>query len=351
MTIRLRQVLIVSLVVILPLSCMAQNRWQRESRLTLGWKHDSNIFESEGDSVGAGGPQVSLYLSLFHRKAKSSLRLDYRGGTEIYQNHREETRLVQDISAVGTLPAGKNWICSARAGARVKWYPQLRWGYTRLQISPGLYRSFTPGVSISFLGMLAVMNYSGSTYYDNRETGGGLAAHLRPNRNLLFSLETMLSLRVYDRPAWQYNTTDFWAIAADKQQDVFMDLNVTGEWRGPLLFRFALGFRRQSSNSFGYSFWQPLLSLQTAVDLGAGVVFMLHGSLRTRHYDDRLDPALLTRPGGESEENTFLLLDFSRDIRSGLTLHVRGGRYQDESPLAGRYYNKNIITSSLSFRF
>lgn len=343
-------VLVCGLIISAAAPCSSQT-WNGRCRLSTALEHDSNIFETSDHPLGSAAWQSALYIAgtgrLFSRLTLSG---DYQGGVKLYPGHTGENRMSHNAA----------FIANAAVTSRLALFLDSRLffrkffgdspGLNRIILSPGLRWGPAPRIRVRLYVSGISVNYSEGNYYDYREFQARSEIRFLPPAGGSWFLHATAGQRRYQRDAFLYDTVQFWRRLDESQTDEYLEVGAGAELYGFAYIRLSAGMRWQGSNSFGYRYRQPLLSLTAARHLIRGTILTVHASLRLRRYGDNLDPALQTRPGSEAEENSYLLIDLAHNLTARSTLHMRAGRYLDESPIASIYYTKNIISIGFTQR-
>ena len=112
-----------------------------------------------------------------------------------------------------------------------------------------------------------------------------------------------------------------------------------------------LSYQKIQSNNYGYAYTCPRLRCILAKSFKWDLTVRFYWSLYLKDYSDDLKPILQVFPDSENEENSFTVVDLSKDLRNQLSVHVRLGWYQNESPFRDLYYQKQLLSMGLTKRF
>ncbi|MBN2415615.1 hypothetical protein JXO52_07225 [bacterium] len=330
--------------------CRSQT-WSSRCRLSAALEHDSNIFETEEHPLGSASWQGAAYLSVAGRAlGRISLSGDYQGGVKLYPGHAGENRVSHNAAVTADAPLRPDLGIFLDAHLFLRQFCNDLPGIRRIVLSPGLRWHPAPRARVRVFASGIAVDYRNGEYYDYREYQAGAELRIVPSAVRGCFLRGTAGLRRYGRHAFLYDPVHYWRQLDDLQKDEFIEILAGAEVYCIAFIRLSAGMRWQRSNSFGYRYRQPLLSLTAARHLVEGTILTLYASLRLRRYGDDIDPALQTRPGSEGEENSYLLIDISHTLNERTTVHMRAGRYLDESPIASIYYAKNIISVGVSQR-
>jgi len=335
-----------------PHLCTSQvSVWQKQTRLNFGLIHDSNIFEAEIAPLSSQGAQTSLFFKAAKTGSKTALIFDFLGGLIIYNGHPVENRISQSLGGRINVKLSKNSSLSLKTSNRLKYYFNTVQGFNHFQFSPQLGWKIKGPLILTPLLNFESISYNRTSHYDYRIFSSGILLHARLAYNTSLSMQISYGRHKYSRRALTYSKSSSWQKLKSFQQDTFSELLINLEHYSWALFRLSAGLRRQDSNSFGFSFIQPLIRFSAARSMGRGFVCAIYGSFHKRFYLDDLKQNVHIRPGLDVRENTYLLIDISRRLKANLTANIRAGRYLDESPLAAVYYKKNLFLVGLSQTF
>ena len=117
------------------------------------------------------------------------------------------------------------------------------------------------------------------------------------------------------------------------------------------LFSIEYLFQNNSSNSYGFSYRHQRMTLSLASPITRGVLLRAFAGLQRKQYLEQLDKIIITELDSEREKNNFIIIDLSKDIFTNLTFLLRYSWYNNESPIPGSYYQKQLTSCSLEYRF
>ena len=126
---------------------------------------------------------------------------------------------------------------------------------------------------------------------------------------------------------------------------------MTVEIYSGFLTRLSMGYQENRSNSYGYSFSCPRVKLLVVKEIVGSWILSGYGSLQQKKYTDSLDSTLQILPDTETEENSYIIFDLSKEISRKWGITFRTGWYINESPFRNRYYKKNLFSFGLTHRF
>jgi hypothetical protein len=198
------------------------------------------------------------------------------------------------------------------------------------------------------------LNYRQGSFFDTDYQSAGLMLSWFPFYELSFDVKCSSGFLAYDRHAFDLvsiDTTYQWMDTGEEQRDRFHEIALDLEIYKWGLLKLGFAYRWSRSNSYGYTYYCPDIHMRWAMGLPWEITLQVYGVLQWKRYEDALEPLLQIRPDSEYEENSFAVIDASRDIFRDCSLRFRMGWYRNESPFRSHYYQKRLVSCGATLRF
>lgn len=330
--------------------------WRWSSRLDGSIVHDNNVLESISnpfaDFTGRFLTDVTSHGRVFQ---SLNVFMQYRGGLETYKSYSEENRMVNDIQGNLTFPIHPEFSAGLNFQARNKLFFSAHRGYWYVQSSPFIRWKFPYNVRVSLFHVLSFLDYADGVIYDYLHQGAGVRIECAVTRSFNWNISWTFGNLRFDREAQDYEPIDLfnfqWTNLDKKQKDHHQELSTSIELYYWILLRIQYAYERNMSNSYGFTYNRPKFNILAAKNLKWGFTLRFYWNMLLKKYSDSLQPILQIRPDTENEENSFLLVDLSKDITKNMSVRFRMGWYRNESPFRDLYYEKTLISGGLSHRF
>jgi hypothetical protein len=137
----------------------------------------------------------------------------------------------------------------------------------------------------------------------------------------------------------------------EKQKDDNRFIAVRWTYQQNLLCSIEYLFQDNNSNSYGFSYQFHRLTFSTATHLSKSTLLRLFGGVQRKKYAQPLDKLITTDLDSERELGNFLIFDLSQDFNQSLSIVFRYSYYYNESPIPGRYFQKQLSSCSIEYRF
>ena len=330
--------------------------WEWSSRLDLSYVRDSNVFESISEPMSDHTGRFLFQLSGGGRPIKPVvLSFRYSGGLQGYGRYSMENRMVNDVKSSCEIPFWSRASLGVEFQGRDKTFFQIDRGYRFWQGSSFVRWTFPSGLRAELFYAFSLLDYVEGVNFDYDYRGGGVLLEMALMPRVTWEFQFVLGESRYERTAFGYEKTDDytyqWIDRGRVQEDDLQEVSTTLEVYQWALVQFGYSYQWNLSNSYGYSYNQPQLNVLVAKTLPWGLAVRFYWVLQMKDYTDSLTPLLQIRPDTENEENSFTLVDLSKDLMQNLSLRFRLGWYKNESPFRDRYYKKNLISMGFTQRF
>lgn len=330
--------------------------WRWESRLDLSWVLDGNVFESVSDPQAAHSGRFFFEFSARGRPLKKlALSINYKGGLEGYRQYSVENRMVNDVTGLCEISLPKRFSAGTNFQGRNKAFFEVQRGYRFYHASPFVRWSFAYGAATTIFCAYSSLDYTGGTHYDYAYRSGGVLLEFALWPGVRWDLQASLATIQFDRSAFDFEEinrqTYEWIDMRMRQQDELAEITTSLEIVKWAFLHFRFTYQKNTSNSYGYSYSCPKISILAAKNFFWGLTLRFYWTLLMKQYTDSLQPILQLRPDTEHEENSFTLVDLSKDLNKNLSVRLRFGRYRNESPFRDLYYEKNIVSVGFTQRF
>jgi hypothetical protein len=326
---------------------------QGTARISLAVLQDSNVFES--DSAAASDQIARIWTELGGRcrlAGRTAVSADYSGGADVYSGHPSETRYVHAAGISAETGFRRVFSSGAELRGRTKTFMRDGRGYTTWMASPFI-RGNLFGRAVLRLGWSAGgFDYTPSSAFDFRSSEWSAAVESSPLPAVKWSLRACSRLLDFERRAVERAGPDApereWRYLKTRQRDRVLEAaaSVEAYWGALWVCRFSV--QKNRSNSYGYSFRDPLFEVGFGKMLPWGLNVRAFWTHREKTYADGLADLIRIRPDAEDETNSQALLDLSRRFGGGWTARMRAARYRNESPIRALYYRKTIASLGLT---
>jgi len=325
-----------------------QTPWHHQARLQLGVEQDSNIKESAQGTQAAPSLRLLLDLGARRQLATGTVHLSLQGGCQAYWQHVDEDKVVGELRAGAAWPVGSKCSLGARASLRLKSFLREGPDYHHFSLAAFAQTRLPAQTALGLSCTRERLDYAASSIYDT----DGWNTEVTVTRPLTAWVSAVVILGTQhwslDRPAFAYDRDrKEWQALPQQHVDRVMsgggrlELHTCGQWAIAYLYE------KSSSNSYGYSFCRHRVSLLAGVDLSRRDLLRIYALLQRKRYEEAAYPALPLGLDTEREQSNVLVLDLSHTLANGYTAILRLARYDNESLVRGRYYQKSVV--SLSF--
>jgi len=316
---------------------------------------DTNVLrDTTGYSADNFNQLLFHYSSSFAPSHSLKMNLFLSSGIKLHNKFYEENRTALICSGSINVQLRQNLIVGLKNSMRVKYYLNSI-NYNTLETSPVLYFTPSAGILITTWSSLIKFSMPGDTYFEYSGINLGASFRYKFSSKLSAAFEISAFYRRYKRPAFQYDPwesdSEAWTEKSFNQHDRTSSAAVSLRFYSWALVSIRAALDINKSDSFGYSFYRPQLSITSAKAITDNLTLTLKGAFRRKNYTDSLSSIFQIRPKTEDEENSFLVLDLCQDIGESKSIRIRVGSYSNESPFRERYYRKTIVSVGLSLRF
>ncbi len=337
-----------SMTFLLAKLALAQSAWQLTSRLQTGVEYDSNIYESTArqvsTSVGRFLMQNRALLTAQHWR----ISLDYAGALLVYQNHRDENKLLQDANGSITWLAKNGFRLYLRGQGNLKLYLQSPTDYGTTSGTLGVIFPLTKKIFMEAGAETGQLDYARGNNFDFTFTGASLALRRQLGAKAMGEAAVVYRKLEYARASFVNAPAN---LDPETQQDDFTALRLSANYSKHLLLQGRLELQRNRSNRgvFGYNRAQlhVLVGYPPLPHWLVRVSFLL----QRKRYLDAAPPISLPELDPEREQSNHLVLDISRDLSQTLALLLRLSHHNNESPVRSFFYRKTLLFAGLEMRF
>jgi len=329
--------------------------WRWNSRADMAYGLDNNIFETLSDPIADYTGRLLYHVNGSGRLTASLwTSVDYQGGVELYSSYSEENRMIHDLSLGLETPLRQGLILGFSAHARDKRFLTIQRGFTQASFSPSMRFSSANGMNTTLYFSLGRLNYFLGSEFDYTNLLGGIRLELGIWPRVTWNFQASGGFSFFNRESYDLRylggSIYQWISKDEKQLDRFVEMTTGLEIYQWALFGIQISYQKILSNNYGYSFVCPRLQFIAAKSFVWNLTVRFYWSLYLKGYTDDLKPLLQIWPDSENEENSFWVLDISKDFQKTLSVRLRMGWYQNESPFRDLYYQKRILSLGISRR-
>ena len=337
--------------------CSAQDStWSFSSRLAASFSYDNNIFESVSSPVSDQAGRALLTVSGRWSGIKSSrMSFQYRDAVEGYIQHDVENRMIHDFHGNAVYFFNQNIGLGVRFQGRTRTFFQIERGYGFIQGEPCLKLYLSSRFSGRVHYAVSRLDYVQGEQFDYTHQGWGTSwtYHIFPKLSL--KLQWTEGTLDFHREAYAYNeinsTLFEWAGKEAYQRDCITEISGNVEIYCWALFQCHVGHQKNRSNNYGYSFSGPRVKLLVIKSLPWKLTAGFYWMRQWKHYADSLVPLLQLYPETETEENNYILIDFTKAFNKKQAIRLQWGWYRNESPFRNLYYKKMLFSAGYSHSF
>ncbi|MGQ9561058.1 MAG: hypothetical protein ACUVWA_11130 [Candidatus Oleimicrobiaceae bacterium] len=328
-----------------------QLSWHRHSRLQLGVEQDSNIKEAAQGAEAA--PSLRLLLDAGRRRqlAQGTVDLSLQGGYQAYWGHADQDKAVGELTVGASWPAADRWAMGTRASLRLKTFLRDGPDYAHASLTALAQARLPARTALALSCTRQWLNYAGSSLYDAQAWGTEMSV----SRALWSSLTATATCGVgwwsLERPAFAYDwNLKLWRALPTPHGDRLISGGLRVEFHTWGQWGVTYAYEKNKSNSCGYSFSRHRLSLLAGMQLGRAFLLRTYALLQRKRYAETPIPALPVDLDTEREQSNMWVVDLSRPLTNRYTAIFRLARYDNESLVRGRYYQKVLINLSFQRR-
>ncbi|MBN2289012.1 MAG: hypothetical protein JXQ83_06730 [Candidatus Glassbacteria bacterium] len=334
------------------------------SRITTSWEYDNNVLEEAAGKTRGGSGAVSLFSRVRYRTGSAVTQLDFQAG---YKGHHRlsdsDSLTAGDILvhrlALGTerrLPGG--WI--AAAGAELKSRSIYRKNSLNLLSEEGYTRGagrLSVSRSLSGLGSLTLgyryLFFDCETFhsfnYRSHSPRAGLSRRL--GKYLAGALEYSFTRRRYRRLIAVPDGNGGMVQLNERQRDRLNQLDFTLNYSRGLVLNLVYSLQRNSSNNFGFSYWNNRVGIILGKRLPLEVFLNAYLFFEIRRYSDKTDQPILVEVITEENDNNGWVLKLSRPVVRALEASFTFSYYRNQSSIRNLNFNKSLLNLGLTHRF
>ena len=345
--------------------CLAdQSATTAASRITAAWEYDGNVLEETSGKTGGGAGSVSLFSRVRYRTSSAVTQLDFQTG---YKGHHRLSDLdsltagdllVHRLNISGQKIIAGGWI--AGAGGELKSrsiYRKNRLnllseeGYTRgsgrIFTSKNLYgsTSLTLGYRYSFF------DYETYHSFNYRAHSPRIRVSRRLRARLVGSLEYSFTRRCYRRLISAPDGNGGLVQLDQRQRDNLYQLDMGLNYGRGFVLNIIYTLQRNSSNNFGFSYWNNRFSLIFGKRLPQEVFLNAYLFFELRRYRDKTEVPILVEVITEENDNNGWVFKLSRPLVPSLEASLTYSYYRNQSSIRNLNFHKSLLNVGLTHRF
>jgi hypothetical protein len=318
----------------------------------FSWVLSDNVFESVDRTYSDHAGRMMGHFAAEYRLSPLRLALSAQAGLEGYAQYSAENRYIHDAGLAAEIALTRFAGAGTRLSSRCKRLFNSDSGYDSPSLSPFLAVHPFRALSIQVFGLKGYSDYISGRFFDYTETGLGIMIRYQPFSILGLTFSMNRDEIRFERDIWSYvPDSRTFRILDENQKDDIRTWSLQAELYWHALIRVGYAWQACSSNSYGYAYSRPQLTLVAAKALPERLTVNFYMRLQWKTYRDSLSPQWIIHPDSETEENNFIWLSLSRDLTGAISLKAQTGWYRNESPFRNRYYSKHFYSLGFSVRF
>ena len=346
---------ILFVLLVCPGECLCQG-WKWSTRLDASLVQDNNVFESIADPRSDVAGRLLADITGDGRLTPSVMfSFKYKGGLEAYTHHAEENRMIHDLLVRGAYGVHPRISLGLAVQGRSKTFFGAERGYAFYNGSPFIRHALSDRLRGSVFFVLSRLDYTEGQLFDYTQKGWGVGLEWTVTPRINWGIQYTRGTLDFSRQALDYEdieeTIFQWIDLGFRQKDHLQEVSTSLEIYFWALMRLGISYQDNASNSYGFSYRRPKIELLVAKSFPWSLTLRFYWTLLFKDYSDPLQPILQIFPDSENEENSFTLIDLSKDLKHAFSLRCRIGWYRNESPFRDLYYEKTILSCGIARRF
>ncbi|HUU29410.1 MAG TPA: hypothetical protein VM123_16530 [archaeon] len=335
-----------------------------ETRLAFSWEYDDNVFEESSGRVNGGAGLVSLFTKIRFDSPGSLTLLNYSLG---FKDHHRITDgetlragniLVNKFALDSEKRLGRS--LSAGLGAELK----LRNIYRKNEVNLLSEEGYVRGSGMLFarqrLGrqgtLTAAYRYSFFDFETFRTFN--YRAHspsIKFSRPLAPSLSGAVTYiftsRSYHRFIAAPGPEGHLVQLPQRQRDNHYQLDFSVAYSRRFLVNFIYSIQRNSSNNYGFSYWNNRFSLLVARKFPHQFFLNAYLFFELKRYSDKVNEPIMVDIITEENDNNGAIVKLSRPLGPALEASLTFSLYRNESSIRDLNFRKNLLNLGLTCRF
>ncbi len=353
--IQTRHLFLLTLLIILShISLFSQSSWRVKNRIQTALEGDNNTFESMLDSVATSAVSMRvLYQTDIDRSLQNStFTSQFSTGLQGYNKILNENKWVGNAHARYNHRVFAYLNVGVDGSARWKSFVLRSVQYNKLNINGYIQARlpkqfhFISGVRSHSLryNKYTVYDYSGMEFYSQL-----LKLFTRVWRaELRYGINSL----DFERPAYVKDQSEMYAHpSAQQHHDAIHSVSARLQHQGRMLWNVTYLVEHNNSNSYGFSYQRIGIIANFSTRILSSYLLRLYAMVENKHYEEILGPDIRDDFDSENKNSNFFIVDISKNLSSVVSLFIRYGWYNNESPYRSQYYRKSTLTIGSEFRF
>lgn len=275
------------------------------------------------------------------------IALDYAGALLLYDNARDENKLMQDVSGSVMWGHRSGLRLYARGQGHLKLYLESPTDYGMTSGAIGTLLPVAKNFNLELGLETGQLDYAHDDDFDFTFNGGFATLRYRFSSKLIGELGGTQRDLDYVRASFLNSPNNFEAIP---QHDDFSALRLAANYNARLLLQTRVEVQRNRSNRqvFDYN------RVQAHVLVGYPFTqkWLLRASLlvQRKRYLAAGPQVSLPELDPEREQSNHLIFDLTHDLSATTTLLLRWTRHNNESQVRSLFYRKNLLFAGFELR-
>jgi len=346
--------LIVVIIIHLSVSGAAGSHWHFRNRFQAGLEWDDNFQERQTGTETAIGGRL-LVQSRGEKRGNGYLfSYHYTGAFQGYAPHLREDKLINEGKMRFDFHLFKGISGGIEGWGRHKNFIYEPIDYYLISSTASLRALIGWNLTVRVSLQPQQLNYAVNDYYDYTGLETGIALTKNFSRKLSLELGWRHLCLEFNRTAQQgvqpFPERHFFSFAqnqADKIQKYSLQFLYAGQWFCSLSYL----YEYNQSNSSGFSYRNHWLIASLSKKISASLLLRFYAMLQQKNYTEPFYTNVPLELDTEKIDSNFFIVDLSRTLTGGAAVFMRYAWYKNESLYRSIYYQKNLLTTGLEYRF
>ncbi|MEA2062111.1 MAG: hypothetical protein U9P14_00310 [Gemmatimonadota bacterium] len=349
-------------------ACFAQGaETTAASRITAGWEYDDNVLEQSSGKTDGGAGTVSLFSRVRHLGSGDrslNSQLDFQVGYKAHHRLADSASLTAGDVLVNRVGIGASKrlsrLWTAGLSGELKNRSIFRRndlnllseeGYTRGSARFSASRSLDPSTSLTLGYRYSFINYENYHSFNFRSHSPRIGLSRKFGLRLRGSVQYSVTRRSYRRPVSAPSVPEGLVQLDRRQRDNLHQCDLALTYGRGFVLNFIYTLQRNSSNNFGFSYWNNRLSLVFGKRLPGELFLNAYLFFELRRYSDKTDEPIMVDVITEENDNNGGVLKLSRALAPGLEASLTFSHYRNQSSIRDLNFHKNLLNFALTHRF
>ena len=336
-----------------------------DSRINSGWEFDDNVFESSEGKTNGGAATASLFSRLKINSPSALTTLNYNIGYKAHHRLGGDSSMVAGDVLVNRLGAdsrralNKNWSWGFAGEFKVRNVYRKNElnllseeGYSRGTGQLSLTRRALAGLADMSLEYRATFcDFETFHNFDYVSHSPGVRFRRRLGSFSAASMAYTFTRRTFERTISVPGEDGDLVSVDERQLDNLHQFEIAVNYARGMLLNFSWSLLRNSSNNYGFSYWNHRFTLLFADRLPGKVFLNAYLFFELKRYSDATGLPLLVDILTEENDNNGAVVKLSRELGASLEASLTAAIYRNESSIRELNFRKSVISSALTVRF